>query len=550
VVKASQALSSEIVLDKLIENLMRIAIEHAGADRGVLIIPTGDEQRIEAEATTCRDGIEVRLRGKAVIASEFPVSILQYVARTVESVILDDASVHNPFLADEYMRQRRCRSVLCLPLIKQSKIIGALYLENSYASHVFTPAKAALLKLLASQAAISIENAQLYANLQKAELSVRQAESELRLLIDAIPGAAWSALPDGSNDFVNRGWVEYTNLPLEDTKGSGWSAVVHPDELDSYWDHWRIAVASGEPFDAEVRFRRADGQYRWFLVRSLPLRDELGNIIKWYGTCTDIEDRKRAEALQAELARMSRLTTMGELTASIAHEIIQPLSAIVTNGNTCLHWLEDRNIDLAKARSSATHAVRDAERAGDIIRRIRALMTKSETHKVEIDLNHVIGEVLALTHNELLKRQISVHTELALPLPPVLGDRVQLQQLMLNLIMNCVEAMATVVSRPKELSVETQVHSTGCVLTLVRDTGVGLDWDNSAKLFDAFFTTKPEGTGMGLAICRSIVQAHGGHIWASQRVPDGAVFQFTLPCRGYDEEPAVVERMEVEPQDS
>ena len=249
----------------------------------------------------------------------------------------------------------------------------------------------------------------------------------------------------------------------------------------------------------------------------------------------DVTERKQAdEALrqaQAELARVTRLTTMAELTASITHEIVQPLSAVVTNSNTCLHWLDDKTIDLAKARSAATRAVRDAERTNDIIGRIRALMIRSETRKVEMDINATIREVLALTNNELLKRQVLVRAELAATLPPVLGDRIQLQQLMLNLIMNGVEAMASIAGRPKELTIETRLDGTDHVLTLVRDCGVGLDPESTDQIFNPFFTTKPEGTGMGLAISRSIVEAHNGRIWASPAIPQGALFQFTLSTK-------------------
>jgi C4-dicarboxylate-specific signal transduction histidine kinase len=234
---------------------------------------------------------------------------------------------------------------------------------------------------------------------------------------------------------------------------------------------------------------------------------------------------------QAGLARVTRLTTMGVLTASIAHEIFQPLSAVVTNGNTCLHWLEDKTIDLAKARSAATRTVRDAERANDIIRRIRALMMKSEAQKADVDMNGVISEILALIHIELLKRQMSVSMALAPTLPPVLGDRVQLQQLVLNLVINSIEAMASVTDRPKGLTIETRTEGADHILVVVRDVGEGLDPEKIDRIFDPFFTTKPEGTGMGLAICRSIIEAHDGRIWASPGVPHGAMFQFTLPAR-------------------
>ena len=368
--------------------------------------------------------------------------------------------------------------------------------------------------------------------LKLAQASVRQAENKLRVVVDTIPALVWSTLPDGSCDFNNMRWLEYTGLSSEDAMGWGYRAAIHPDDLEHSAGVWGVHFAAGEPFEEESRLRRADGEYRWFLNRVVPLRDELGCVVKWYGTSTDIEDRKRAEALQTELTRVARLSTMGELTASITHEIIQPVSAVVTNGNTCLHWLEDKTLDLAKARSAAERAVRDAERASEIITRIRALMTRSETRRAEVDMNDVVREVLALTYNELLKRQVSTRTVLAAALPPVSGDPVQLRQLVLNLIMNGIEAMTEVTGRPKELTIETRVEGTDQVLVQVRDTGVGLHPEAVDQIFNAFFTTKSEGTGMGLAICRSIVEAHGGRIWASAGSPHGTVFQFTLPTNG------------------
>lgn len=373
----------------------------------------------------------------------------------------------------------------------------------------------------------------IHAAQEREEARIAQAQAQqmeaIRLVIDTIPALVWSSLPDGSVDFVSRRWLEYTGLPSEQALGWGYTSAIHPEDFERWRSQRPARISAGVAFEDEARMRRADEEYRHFLIRQVPLRDDSGNIVKWYGTATDIEDRKRAEALQAELARVARLMTMGELTASIAHEIIQPLSAIVTNGNTCLHWLEDQTMDLAKARSAATRAVRDAERATDIIRRIRALMTKSETQKAKIDMNGIVTEVLSLTSSELLRQQVSVDTALAAKLLPVFGDRVQLQQLILNLIVNGVEAMASVASRPKELTIETRAEGADHVLVLMRDSGVGLNPEQADQIFDAFFTTKPEGTGMGLAICRSIVESHDGHIWASPGSPHGAVFQFTLP---------------------
>jgi PAS domain S-box-containing protein len=294
VVKASQALSSEIVIDRLIEIILQVAIEHAGAERGLLVFLEGDAQRIEAEATAGLDGIEVRICGTAVTSSELPVSLIQYVVQTLETVILDDASAHNQFSADHYFHQKRCRSILCLPLVLQSKLIGVLYLENSFGSHVFTPARASLLKMLASQAAICIENARLYADLLAAQQLVRKAEGDLRLAINTVPALVWTALPDGSLDFINQRWQEI-GLSLDDLQGSEWINVLHPDERAGVVDRWRIAVDTGTAYENIERVRRVDGEYRWFLSRAQPLRDELGKIVKWFGVDTEIEDQKRAE---------------------------------------------------------------------------------------------------------------------------------------------------------------------------------------------------------------------------------------------------------------
>jgi PAS domain S-box-containing protein len=671
VIKSSQALSSEIVLPKLIEKLMRIALEHAGAERGLLILLRGDDPQIEAQAATGHGRVEVAVRQAPVTPSDLPESVLHYVIRTREHVVLDDASLRNLYSEDEYVRQKHPRSVLCLPIVKQTKLVGALYLENNLTSRAFTSSRIAMLEMLASQAAISLENATLYSELQRENTERKRAADALRrseaylaeaqrltrtgsfgwkvssgeifwseencrifeydnalsvtvdmvlqrvhpedlALVQRTAGRASRdgkdfdlehrlLMPDGSVRYVHvvghaigdavdqpefvGAVVDVTaakraEQALRDSEqrfrdyaetASDWFWETGPDHRFSRveprtaigvypanrigvarWDvaadleeepaKWRLHIATLDghlPFrDFGYRTTRGDGSVCYIATSGKPVFDPEGRFVGYRGVSSDVTASVRAaqaeEALreaQADLARVTRLTTMGELTASIAHEIFQPLSAVVTNGNTCLHWLEDKTIDLAKARSAAIRTVRDAKRANDIIRRIRALMIRSETQKVDVDLNGIIRDILALIHNELLKRQVSVSMALAATLPPVFGDRVQLQQLMLNLMMNGIEAMASVADRPKELTIETRVEGTDHVLVLVRDVGEGLNLEKIDRIFDPFFTTKPEGTGMGLAICRSVVEAHDGRIWASPGAPHGAVFQFTLPAR-------------------
>ena len=245
-----------------------------------------------------------------------------------------------------------------------------------------------------------------------------------------------------------------------------------------------------------------------------------------------MEDQRRAEETlrrsQAELAHVTRVMTMGELAASIAHEINQPLSAIVNNGSACLRWLAGDSPNLDEAREAARRIVRDGNRAGDVMTRIRAFLRKADTGKTQLDINQIIEEVLILTQDEAVGRGVAVRLDLAEDIPPVLGDRVQLQQVILNLVMNGVEAMASVTNRPREVRISSRQHESDKVLIAVQDSGVGIDEQSLEKIFDAFYTTKSQGMGMGLAISRSIIEDHGGQLWGVSNNGSGATFQFTL----------------------
>jgi PAS domain S-box-containing protein len=1047
VVKASHTVSGEIELGKLIETLLRIAVEHAGAERGLLILFPGDEARIAAEATTGRGQVEVTLRQTAASPAELPESVLHYVIRARESVILDDALAQNPFSADEYICRKHARSVLCLPLVKQSKLIGVLYLENNLASHVFTPARISVLELLASQAAISLENARLYNDLQEREAKIRRlvdsdiigvimwdlegpildaneaflhmvgysrddlvssglhrrtltpaewdyaheravaelratgshkpfekeyfrkdgsrvpvliggatfeerrdqgvsfvldlterkraesalqqseaylaqaqelsrtgsfgwsvatgemiwseetfrifqcdrqtkptlevifqrthpedrtavqktfgqassdekdfdheyrllmpddsvkhvhavaravraasgsiefvgavtdvtaakeaerklrrseaylaeaqhlshtsswawdvrrrefvyrsaevynlfgfdpekgavplqafrdrilpedrprnieaasrairekadfevdfrvalpdgsikrihsvghpvlssdgdvieligthvdvteqyaakemlqkafdeikkSEDRLRLVTDTIPTLVWRAGPEGNPDFLNQPALDYTGLSL-DQAAAGWPRAFHPDDMASMLEKWSAIRKSGVRGELEARLRRFDGEYRWFLFQAEPLRDELGNIVKWYGSSTDIEDRKRTEEAlreseqrfrdyaetasdwlwetgpdhrvtrvsehlnavgivpsrltgvarwdvatdvesepekwrlhramhdehrpfrdfvyrtvsgngspvyvrtsgkpffdakgnflgyrgtgtditatiranhaeealrkaQAELAHVTRVTTLGEMTASIAHEVNQPLAAVVNAAAACRRWLDGGTPNLEEARSAVDWIIKEGNRASEVIRRVRALANKSDIEKVPLDVNDVVRETIALVQRELISHQVSLRMELAPALPMILGERVPLQQVIINLVMNGIEAMQSVMDRPRELAIGSHQDEAHRVLVTVTDSGVGISAENADRLFNAFFTTKSSGMGMGLSICRSIIEAHGGRMSAVNNVGPGATFQFVLPLHQED----------------
>jgi PAS domain S-box-containing protein len=360
----------------------------------------------------------------------------------------------------------------------------------------------------------------------------------LQLIVDTIPAVVWSNLPDGSIEFFNQRFRDYSGPTAGEGEGSAWMSILHPEDRSAL--DWDAARTRGEPFEREVRLRSASGEYRRFLLRFAPLRDRQGDIVRWYASGTDIEDLKRAEEelrrqeahlreAQAELAHANRVTTAGQLAASIAHEVAQPVAASVTNANAALRWLRADPPDLDETQQALGRIVRDGRRASDILGRIRALVRKAPSRRDRVEVNDMITEVLALTRAELRRNHIAARTQLAPGMGPVDGDRVQLQQVLLNLILNAIEAMREPGDDPKELLITSAEDASNGVRIAVADTGPGLPADSLARVFDAFFTTKSDGMGMGLSICRSIVEAHGGGISAVANEPRGAVFQFTLP---------------------
>ncbi|MDB6090156.1 MAG: histidine kinase [Gammaproteobacteria bacterium] len=951
VLNVSQAVSGEIVLEKLVETLLRTAIEHAGAQRGVLILPRGSELLIQAEAKIRGSSVTVRVHETPVSVLELPESIVRYAARTQEPVILDDASARNPFSADEYIREQRPRSVLCLPLVKQGVLVAVLYLENNLGPNFFAPGRIGVLKVLASQAAISLDNSRLYRELtdsetkfrrlvdsnivgidiwdfdgrvleandaflrilgyerddlvsgrvrwadfapsqalehdreglvaqlhsgasvpplewefihkdgsrvpvfvgaaalegtsqgigfaldltvrKRVEQALRQSEAylaetqrlthtgswaynpvsgkptycsdehlriygldpgrgrlpeleeivsrfypddrqrmldlleqvvrekrgyaadyrivlpngrvkhlhsmghplldergellefmgttvdvtertrveqrllarnkithilsaassleeaaqeilktfcdslgwhvgvwwrvdrdagvlrcgdfwrrrsmetpqfeaatregtfasgsglagnvwgtatpqyisdvardphfdraevaareglhgafafpivlgstvlgvcefisrdvwqgdedllglmasvgrqigqfteraaavnELQLRVNMlhhIPVAAWSVAPDGTPDIVNQLWFEYTGQTPQyvNSHPDAWMATMHPEDRERasqlYWE----GIRSGHGFTMEARFRRAsDGTYRWHLNRAVAVRDADGNILRFVGTSTDVHDFRQVQEelrnTQAEFARITRVTTMGELTASIAHEVNQPLGAMVTSAASCARWLAATPPQMDKARRALDRIANDGRRAGAIIQRIRALMKRQAPRNDWLDVNETILEVIALTQYELRRNDIVLETRLTEGLPRVQGDRVQCQQVLLNLIVNAIEAMSEIGQRRRELTIVTAPDRPDTVRLEVRDSGTGLNPERAAQLFEPFYTTKSQGFGIGLSISRSIIEAHGGRLSAGPNAPHGAVFCIWLPVEG------------------
>ena len=311
-----------------------------------------------------------------------------------------------------------------------------------------------------------------------------------------------------------------------------WVSLIHPEDREKTAAASDIALRGGPRYDVEYRVVRPDGMVRVVHSQGDITRDESDRPVRQFGVMQDITELRRAEdelrASRTELARVSRLTTLGELTTSIAHEVSQPLGAMVASAGACARWLAADPPAMAEARSALDNIVADGKRAREIIARIRALAKRQAPRMDLLDLNRKILEVLALTEQELRSHDIVLETRLDSTLPQVTGDRVQLQQVLLNLIVNAIEAMSAVNDRPRELTIVSAQGTDGVVVE-VRDSGIGLDPDRAERVFEAFYTTKTEGIGIGLSISRSIVEAHGGRLWAAPNEPHGAVFRFSLP---------------------
>jgi PAS domain S-box-containing protein len=369
---------------------------------------------------------------------------------------------------------------------------------------------------------------------KRSEEQLRTSELNLRRMTETIPEMLWSATPDGAVDYCNARVLEYTGLAQDEIAGAGWMKTIHTDDARNTERAWAHSVRTGDPLQAEFRsLRGSDGMYRWCVSSALPLRGPDGSILKWYGTIVDFHDRRQAQEdlrnTQAELAHVNRVMTMGELAASIAHEVNQPLAAIIASGDSCTAWLANEPPNLERARAAAYRMIQAATQASEIVQRIRALFKKTTSSTTSVDVNAVIEDTVSLLRHETQRHKIALHTELHADIPAVQADRVQLQQVILNLVMNAIESTASVDREPRRLLIQSTLSSPGELHVSVTDTGPGIDAEHAERLFTPFFTTKPQGIGMGLPISRSIIEAHGGRLWAEKNEPHGAVFQFVLP---------------------
>lgn len=369
------------------------------------------------------------------------------------------------------------------------------------------------------------------AELQRSNLAIRERERQLRLLTEAIPQQLWHADATGHIEYCNQHLCDYIGKPMAELQGDTFFDILHPEDKALFLQDWHAALASGGKFDAESRVRGADGQYRWFLVRSIPQRSATGEIARWYGIHIDIEEQRRTQQnlllAQDDLSRLSRTLIMAEMAASIAHELNQPLTAVVTHAYACREWLRSNPANLEKASATAEKIVQESTRASVVVSRVRALFRKDAQIRESTDINVLIQDLVRLLRDEAIRRDVSIRLVLANDLPKMRMDPVQIQQVLLNLALNGMDAMKQI-SRPRELIIRSKKYEEGQILVAVEDHGVGIATEVAARMFEPFFTTKPAGTGMGLAICRSIIEAHDGRLWAENSPRGGAIIQFTV----------------------
>jgi PAS domain S-box-containing protein len=369
---------------------------------------------------------------------------------------------------------------------------------------------------------------------KRTEDALKESEARFRTVADNAPVLIWMAGTDKLCDFFNKGWLDFTGRTLEQELGNGWAEGVHPDDLAGCLKTYVAAFDARQPFTIEYRLRRHDGEYRWISDHGVPRHDSEGDFLGYIGSCVDLTERKQAEAeasrQRAELAHVSRVSVMGELSASMAHELNQPLTAILSNTQAAQRFLAADKLDRVEFDEILKDIVHDTTRARDVIRHLRALVKKSEREFVRVDVNEIIGQVIAFLHGDIVGRNVTVIQELAPELPLVLGDRTQLQQVLLNLLLNAFDAVGANRVRDRLVTVVTAMASSEMVRVAVRDGGVGIPADKLEEIFQPFFTTKTEGLGMGLSVSRSIVEGHGGRLSAENNPGPGATFSFTLPA--------------------
>ena len=541
VIRSTRALSEEIRIERLVHTLMKIALEHAGAQRALLIRMCGDAPVIEAAARMTEGGVEVDLASDQAGYQELPETMLYTVIRARSPVSVSGGERPAPFASDPYLlRHPRCAAI-CIPMLKQTQLVGLLYLENRLSPQAFTGEHATVLVLLAAQAAVSLETARLYADLveenmqrQRIEKALRESKATLLLGEQINRSGSWTwDLASGtlhcSAEFCR---LFGLNPATPSVPMRAFLDRIHPADRERVRSITDSCITYRRPVRVEYRIVLDDGTIRYMSGVGEPVR-EGADADRYVGTALDVTERRTADdslrQAQAELARVARVTTVGQLTASIAHEVNQPLMSISSNAGASLRWLDRDPPQLDQVRRGLLDIAVQSQRAGAIIHSLQALTRKAAPVHGPVDLHEAIRHILAISRSELERQHVSLELALAAASGWVMGDAVQLQQVLLNIVINAVEAMSELAGQARTLSISSRSTEGGQIAIRIDDCGIGLDAATAGKMFEPFYSTKQNGMGMGLAICRSIIEAHRGTVKAEVRRPQGCSVHFSLP---------------------
>jgi signal transduction histidine kinase len=524
IAKAFQAISKEISYEGLAKALLKAALDYSGAARGAVVLSEGAELLAKADASFPRE--RAKFFASRPLAADFRMSpdLSERVLTRQEIVVRQDSWNGSALIDPAECPADLNIAQLCLPLIHQERTIGVLYLESER-RETFAPRCISVMTMLASQAAVSFESAQLFEALRETNMWMVKGQQ-----IGRMGSYRWNTrtlLSRASRECYR---IFDINLDVNPVPFEVFKSRVHPDDFPALEQALAEAVSTKSPFSHEYRVVHKDGTTLHVVAVGQLDLGPTGDV-ELEGIITDITERKAAEQAltdaRNELARAVRLALLGELAGSIVHEINQPLTGIITSAEACLRWLAR---DPGEARKSAVRVIEQGRRASDVVTGLRSLVRDAQLHFAELEINDAVEEVLLLSMRELEHAGVTLRTDFDRSLPNVEADRVQLQQVVLNLVRNAIDAMAGIHGRPRVLTASSTAADDHIAVSIA-DTGVGVVSASKERLFDALYTTKGEGLGLGLSICRKIITVHGGRLWVRENTTHGATFTFTLPLR-------------------
>jgi C4-dicarboxylate-specific signal transduction histidine kinase len=527
IAKAFQAISKETSYEGLAKALLKAALGYSGAARGAVLLSEKAELLAKADASFPRERAKFFASQPSTSELQLPPDLSERVLTRQETVVRVDSWEGSALIDPAECRPDRNIAQLCLPLIHQERTIGVLYLESE-SKETFTARCISVISMLASQAAVSFESAQLFEALRETNMWMVKGQQ-----IGRMGSYRWNTRTRLSRASRECYRIFDIDLDINPVPFEVFISRVHPDDLPALGQALEKVLGTKSPFSHEYRVVHRDGTtLNVVAVGQLDL-GPTGDI-ELEGIITDITERKAAEQAltdaRNELGRAVRLASLGELAGSIVHEINQPLTGIITSAEACLRWLARESAEPGEACKSAMRIIEQGRRASDVVAGLRSLARDAQLRFTDVQINDAVEEILLLLSRDLERAGVTVRAALDRSAPTVEGDRVQLQQVVLNLVRNAIDAMASVTGRPRLLSLSSKV-SDECVTVAIADTGVGIVSASKDRLFDALYTTKGDGLGLGLSICRKIIAVHGGRLWVEENTPNGATFTFTLPLR-------------------